>query len=344
MKKLLKIGLAAGVFSFLFYFVDFSELLNTLLNIRLDYLLLLFAIAVVMIWLSALKWQVFIKESGHSVGILHLMKLYTVGYFFNTFTPSYIGGDIARSYHLGKYLGSQKDAFASTFLERFSGLLAMSILGVLFVTLGAKVTAGVEIAIFLVAFLASSLALIFFSKTVSKLFEKTSTFLINKFLPEKISSKLLSLQAKVLDAISSVRGNTSLLIKALLLSLAFHVGTVVNTWAAAKAVGWEDPSFMGLFVVVPLVLLVSMVPITPAGIGIQEGAFLFFLQRIGGTKAQGLGVGVLLRAKVMVIALLGGLIWLLIRKSDARKSDTSQEILKEDTKAEPEDLLKEAQS
>ena len=73
---------------------------------------------------------------------------------------------------------------------------------------------------------------------------------------------------------------------------------------------------MGLFIVVPLVLLVSMVPLTPAGIGIQEGAFLFFLQRIGATEAQGLGVGVVLRAKVMVIAMLGGLLWLYVRKSE----------------------------
>jgi uncharacterized protein (TIRG00374 family) len=279
-------------------------------------LVLLFLIGILMVWLSALKWQVFVRAAGHDAGILHLMKLYTVGYFFNTFTPSYIGGDIARSYHLGRFLNNQKDAFAATFLERFTGLLAMSILGVLFVCLGAKVTAGVEYAIFIVAIGAVGLALIFFSRKFCQLFESMATALMVKFLPEKYSKKGTSIMTKVLSAMESARGNMPLFVKAMMLSLAFHVGTVLNTWAAARAVGWENPDPMGLFIVVPLVLLVGMVPLTPAGIGIQEGAFLFFLQRIGATEAQGLGVGVVLRAKVMVIAMLGGLLWLYVRKSE----------------------------
>ncbi len=317
---MIKVLFTIVVFGFLAWLVDFGELANTLINIRLDYLVLLFLIGILMVWLSALKWQVFVRAAGHDAGILHLMKLYTIGYFFNTFTPSYIGGDIARSYHLGRFLNNQKDAFAATFLERFTGLLAMSVLGVLFVCLGAKVTAGVEYAIFIVAFGAVGLALIFFSRKFCQVFESIAIALMTKFLPEKFSKKAESIMTKVLAAMESARGNMPLFVKAMMLSLAFHVGTVLNTWAAARAIGWENPDPMGLFIVVPLVLLVSMVPLTPAGIGIQEGAFLFFLQRIGATEAQGLGVGVVLRAKVMVIAMLGGLLWLYVRKSEASTS------------------------
>ena len=315
---MLRILLSIVVLAFLIYFVDLRALADVLLNIRFDYLFLLFLIAVVMIWLSALKWRVFIRASGHEVGILRLMKLYTIGYFFNTFTPSYIGGDIARSYHLGRFLKSQKDAFSATFLERFTGLLAMSILGISFVILGAEVTAGVEYAIFFVAAGALFLTFIFFSRTGCDYFKSFSLCFVDKFAPSGVGCKVKPLIEKVLGAMDSARGDMRLFSKAMALSLAFHVGTVVNTWLAAKAIGWDDPNFMELFIVVPLVLLVGMVPLTPAGIGIQEGAFLFFLMRIGATEAQGLGVGVLLRAKVMVIALIGGLMWFFLRTKESK--------------------------
>ncbi len=100
-----------------------------------------------------------------------------------------------------------------------------------------------------------------------------------------------------------------------------HVLTVINTYTAALAIGWTDANFTGMFVVVPLVLLVSMVPLTPNGLGIQEGAFLFLLKRIGATEAQGLGVGILLRAKVMVLAVVGGILWWYVRRH-AKASET----------------------
>jgi len=57
-----------------------------------------------------------------------------------------------------------------------------------------------------------------------------------------------------------------------------------------------------------------MAPLTPSGLGLQEGAFLFLLQRIGASHAQGLGVGLVLRAKVMLVAVIGGVLWLRVRK------------------------------
>jgi uncharacterized protein (TIRG00374 family) len=106
------------------------------------------------------------------------------------------------------------------------------------------------------------------------------------------------------------RGNPILFFKALAYSFLFHVLTVVNTYVACRAIGWEDPQFFGLFVVVPLILLVGMLPLTPNGVGLQEGAFVFFLQRVGSSASQGLAVGLVLRAKVILLALVGGIIFL----------------------------------
>ncbi len=320
----LRLFIAVALLACLFYFVGAVELLQIFRQIDPFFLTLLLLLAFVMVWASCLKWQLFIKASGNHVPILHLMKLYSVGYFFNTFTPSYVGGDLARSFHLGRYLSNQGDALIATFLERFTGLLAMSLLGVTFLLLGTKATAGLSLAILMVAGGAIFLSTLCFSKTVAEFSFPLFKRLAQAFVPAKLKTKVLMLIDKVDEGMQHARRNVPLLIKALLLSLFFHCLTVLNTYLAARSVGWEDPDIAGLFVVVPLVLLVSMAPITPSGLGIQEGAFLFFLQRIGGTHAQGLGVGLVLRGKIMLLGIVGGLLWLHVRGQSPKKDTDPQ--------------------
>lgn len=304
-----RVLLAAGILVALLSFAGVEDLARALMQIDLWSVAALFAIAGAMIWVSCLKWRLFLRSSGSDASLLRLMKYYLIGYFFNLFTPSFIGGDVARSYQLGHHLGRQKDAFVSTYLERFTGLLAMVGLGVLFVSLGVEVTAGLEWAIALLGVATAGLALVTFSRQASSVARQLSVSSVRRIGQPKFSERLERLWRRMDDAFTVTRQRKSLLVASLGLSLVFHVLTVVNTYVAARAIGWENPPFAGLFVVVPLVLIVGMVPVTPSGIGIQEGAFLFFLQRIGATSAQGLMVGLLLRAKVVILGLIGGIIF-----------------------------------
>ncbi len=334
MSKKVRFVLAGSLLALLIYLVDPADLLEALAEVDLTYIFYLLVLAVVLVWLSCLKWRLFIRAAGHDAGILRLMKLYTIGYFFNIFTPSYVGGDVARSYQLGKFLGNQRDAFVSTFLERFTGLLAMVMLGVGSVALGSEVAAGVETAILLVGALVFTAALMCFSVPFGTFCIGIGLRLIRMMRLGKFADKLEKTWHKVMAAMDHARRDWVLLIKAFLLSFAFHAAGVFNTWVACRAVGWESPDFGALFVVVPLVLLVGMVPITPSGLGLQEGAFLFFLKRIGATDGQALGVGVVLRAKVMVVALFGGLLFATLQEKsdpeldggDAKKTGSGNDV------------------
>jgi glycosyltransferase 2 family protein len=312
MKKI-RIVIALVLLSALLYFVGVDELVKVWSSIDYWYLTLLLGLAVVLVWASCLKWQLFIRASGNDAPMLHLMKLYTVGYFFNTLAPSVVAGDVARSLHLGKYLSNQRDAFISTFLERFTGLLAMAMLGVGFLLCGVKATTGLSLAIFSLGAGVFFLALISFSSKVAGLAFPLAGVFVDKFLPKKSREKAKKMITQVDQGMYHARSNPRLLIKALLLSLLFHFLTIINTYLAARSIGWTDPNFLELFIVVPLVLIISMAPITPSGLGIQEGAFLFFLQEIGATHAQGLGVGLVLRAKAILLAIVGGFLWMSLK-------------------------------
>jgi uncharacterized membrane protein YbhN (UPF0104 family) len=112
-----------------------------------------------------------------------------------------------------------------------------------------------------------------------------------------------------------------LVAKALVISLMFHLLTVINTAAVASAIGWSTVPWTSLVIVVPLILIVGAVPISPQGLGIQEGAFVFFLSSVGATTDQALAIALVLRVKSYLLAICGGLLWLGIRSPQTIVSD-----------------------
>ena len=119
-----------------------------------------------------------------------------------------------------------------------------------------------------------------------------------------------------------VKKKPQLLLKALALSFLFHSFTVFNTMATGWAIGWQAPPFLDLFVVLPLILVISALPLTPQGLGIQEGAFYFFLQHVGASPQQALSIALVLRAKTYVLALCGGvvLLWRMFRNHERKEA------------------------
>lgn len=288
----------------LLYLAHPAELVQALSQLTIVLALYLMLISVLLVYASALKWKLFIESFGKSASLWSLFHYYLVGYFVNLLAPSYVGGDIARSWYVGKKIG-QHQAFTATILERYTGLAAMIGLGVVFVWFVDQANSVVRLSVVLLAVglvIGTSLALS----------QRALSFLGRiRFL-----ASLLKHLEKIQEGLRLARSNHGLLLKTISLSLLFHSITVLNTFAAAYAVGWTSVPVGDLFVVLPLILLIGALPVAPSGLGVQEGAFYFFLTGIGATPAQALGVGVILRAKSYVLALWGGLYWWLLRNRE----------------------------
>src|SRR5262249_16292884 len=144
--------------------------------------------------------------------------LYLIGYFCNFFMPSYLGGDVVRSLHLGKRAGQHRAAVA-TVLERFSGLVAMIALGFLFMW-GSLVPWWVRIAIVGVA---AGLA----TGTYVALHPRLIRLLQGWRFTKGFSTHAERFQAATKFAISQ----PTLMVKAFALSFLFHTLTVANVVA-----------------------------------------------------------------------------------------------------------------
>lgn len=307
-QRMVKGGVAIVLVAVVFYSVNMSELVQALRNLSVWLGSFLILLSIAMVYLSAVKWKLFLELIGRGAGkdgqrgtaevsAFRLFHLYMVGYFVNLILPSYVGGDVVRSWSIGKQVG-QHEALAATILERYTGLVAMIALAVIFVWFVPSVTIEIRLSVLAVA---GGLAVITFVALSSSALRKLSA------IPQL--TKICHHLGQIQSGFRLARGRPDLLIGTLALSFLFHTLTVVNTMIAGIAVGWEFPPPLQLFVVLPLILLVSALPLSPQGLGIQEGAFYFFLQSVGATPAQALGVALILRAKSYLLSLWGGAVW-----------------------------------
>jgi uncharacterized protein (TIRG00374 family) len=301
-KRLIKGIFALLLIAGLFYFTSFEEVFKALLNLTPASVLLLLLVSLILIWISVIKWGMLLRELGGNFTSFYLGKLYLLGYFVNSFLPSQVGGDLLRSVSIGKTLGHDR-AFAATILERYTGIVAMSVLA--FITMWCVHVPP------LIRWLVFGFVLGVAAATIVALSRKALVILVKIGLP----AKYLKLLLKIQRAFRIIYSKPWIIVKALLLSFLYHTFTVVNTAICAAAVGWHNVSLLDLFTVLPLILLVGALPLTPSSLGIQEGAFYFFLQMIGATRGQALGIAVILRAKGYFLASLGGIVFFSRTKS-----------------------------
>lgn len=302
--KYLKILIALIIFCSLFFVVKIEDLISSFKEVTLTEFSILMLVSIVLVWISAIKWQIFLEFFGEKRSTFKLFSYYLIGYFVNLIVPSYIGGDVVRSLYASK---SKTQGILSTILERLTGLIAMVTLGVVFVNF-TPIVQELKLTIFIIAGVILLGLIPIFSDKFFNIFTKLPV--VKKFKPKLEQVKTSLVLAK---------NNYPLLFKTFSLSYLFHFVTVINVLTVAYAIGWFEVPIMELFVILPVVLLIGAIPITPSGLGLQEGAFFFTLTKIGATNEQALAIAVILRLKTYVLAAMGGIFFLLQKKASHSK-------------------------
>ncbi len=300
-KLLLGFALLAGL---LMWEGNAQRLWTIFRSMRPGDVLVLFVVGLVMNWISCLKWRVFLKERGTSVSLFRLLNLYFIGKFFNNFMPSMVGGDLTRTYLLGRQIKSQSQSFASVFLERLTGLIALILLVICFSLADPDLLSEPKIGI---AVVAVSLALVLFIGVLLKRgFIDWAEMKLGSihFVPVVFGNI-----KRVQHDIIYFRGKYKVLAAAMAYSFGFHFMTSVNVYLCCLAIH-VYPSFLDIAVITPIILLLNIIPVSPNNIGWWEWTFSFLLVEAGTGPAEGLAVALILRAMSLLFSLAGGALFL----------------------------------
>jgi glycosyltransferase 2 family protein len=120
---------------------------------------------------------------------------------------------------------------------------------------------------------------------------------------------------KSLDSCRQFGKEKAFLVKTIVLSLALNIFMVLQISVLGSGLDLGI-SFTALLVIVPIVACISALPITPNGLGVREGLFVFMLGVIAIAKTAALSVSLLASAEGLFWSMIGGLVYMGLREKE----------------------------
>lgn len=298
----LKGALSAALLFFLVRRIDWGEVGGMLRHTDLRWVFLSVLAGVLPIAISSWKWRILLQARGMRLPFGRLFNLYFAGLFINNFFPSTIGGDLFRGLAVGKEVGAPAHAVASVFMERFTGLTALTAIALVAFAGNQSSFHDPRFAVALGTGLAAYLAL-----TAMVMLPGPLAWCLRRF-PAGLPGRLIGKVVRVQSAIHEYAGQSRAVAAALGLSLLFHLSAMLNVYVCSRAFGIALPP-RTLLVIVPVIMFITALPITVGGLGLIEWAFFFTFGASGAGGSPGLLVSLLIRANSLLFSLWGGIVY-----------------------------------
>jgi len=281
--------------------VDFSDLRDSFMTQNPVFLGLAALGVVVQIIFGALRWHSIRRALEPDLhGIIRSSVIYYMSSFFNIAMPSTLGGDAARVVFLKKDRVSMKDALFGVVLDRIIALLGM------------------------LAVVASTTPILCDYFGISRMFgfAVMALFwggliagyaLLGWLLPRLAGFLKFAWVNDILIAIQTMLKRRGLFIASLLAAIIAHIAYAGSAYALSQGLHM-DISFIAILTLVPMVLLLTTLPISLGGWGIREMGMVHSLALIGIPGANALLLSLQLGMVSTIVSLGGGLVYLLGKK------------------------------
>ncbi len=298
MTTLLKIAVSATLLYILIINTDTEALIQVVKSIPPIYVVVLAGLFVFIQVLSAYRWSIVLKKDME-VPYHRVFSIFLVGTFFNNFLPTVVGGDVIKGYYLYKISGNGEQAFASILIDRYSGFTALMAITLVGLAAGYTLIAGTGLGVFFLLLLG--------------FFVTASLFMwvdwLNLWLRKLLSRVgLYGINEKVENFYSSLKSyatSYAILVKIFFLSVVIQTTFILCYVILGRGLGMEVPVEY-FFLFVPLATAISMVPVSLAGLGIREGAFVFLFAQGGASTEEALLLSLLWFGIMVAVSTVGG--------------------------------------
>jgi glycosyltransferase 2 family protein len=298
--------------------------------INVQPLMLAVLIYIVGLLITFLRWHLLVRAVDLPFSRYDAVRLGLVGFYFNTFLPGSIGGDVVKAYNIARENSRRTLAVATVLIDRILGLWALiwfvALVGGLFWALGNPMMQNGTlegIVISTMVFVAVSTAI---WASLGLLSDDQATRFAARVEGQ---SRWRHSLAELWRACWMYRQRSGAVLIAMLVTLVAHTGWVLVFHFAVMA--FEPPNYAteaGTFaehaVVVPVGMTVSAFIPLPGGIGVGEVAYGRLYKILGKPEVNGVVGCMSQRVITYTLGFIGYLIYLRMRKGvavvDAKKS------------------------
>ena len=235
------------------------------------------------IFFSIMRWKVLLKGQDLNVPFPHIVKTFLVGRFLGTFTPTGVGLEAYKAYDIARYTGKTEASVSVVLIEKMIGtFFSLSLL--VLITLPFFVgSINIKFLYIFGAFFAFFFVVALILLYSPGFFRRVLT--LNFPLKGKIEKPL----NRMVDAFTIYSERKGNLIAAIFLGLAVYFFWFLTYYTNSLAMG-AGLLLTDVLKVGPMTQIATMIPLSIAGIGLREGAFMGLLDSLGVIAGSDSGV------------------------------------------------------
>lgn len=273
------------------------------------------------ITITGLRWHLLLHSQDIRLPLKDTLALNMIGTLFNTVIPGAVGGDVMKGYYLSRRAPNRRTLAVTTLLvDRVLGLLALLMLPLIAAAWNRDLVMRSHPMQVLLYIAAGGVAAGFFGFLMALAVGSRVLAIIEplaeRFRPVKVFRK-------VLWAVVQYQHHTQVLLLCILISWVNHL---LGTWAfllcaqALTDVHFEISQFM---LVVPLGLVTTAIPISPAGVGVGQAAFFTLFNLLPGlTGRLGSEACTLFQFVMVAVYLTGFIVYIFYRHESEPGTDS----------------------
>lgn len=260
--------------------------------------------------LATVRWKILLKVQGIDMGWVKTWQLFMIGMFFNLFMLGSTGGDVVKMFLTMREARNNKAAaLLSVFMDRIIGMMALILISLGFLYLRYDVLSHSPAS---AALLTSLLWLLAAAVVMTLGMFFGSAFGWVHYLP-----KWTPLRGRIVEVSAACHMYAKewrQTIWAFLVSFPLLAMFFITFYCAAKAFT-DQLGLIDVFSVMPIVAVITAIPISVSGIGLRESLFVSLLAPFGVGPAVATLISVTGFLINTVGSLAGGLVFLFYRSS-----------------------------
>jgi glycosyltransferase 2 family protein len=305
--KIIKLLISIIIIIIIIKSISYESFKKEISNAKMSMILLAFFLLVSRVPIMALRWKILLNIRNSECSLLSLTKYYFLGFFFNAFLPSSIGGDVARGIYTIRDNISKEVAISSILLERYLGLFALVLIG--FVSYLYCINYGFmhsDILFFLGQFI-GIFVFIFFVFFIIPYFFKYFSYSNDSY---RIFLKIFY----YLNNFSLYWSKPYRIISVLLITILCQIIGILAVYLISLSVN-ENMVFTYFLFLLPVIWLIALIPISLGGLGVREGAFIYLFALAGMNTQIAISISVIWLALSYSQCFIGGFFLLPLKRN-----------------------------
>ena len=298
--RVLRIVIAISLLVLLATQINLSYTLDVLADLRWELVAAVVALLFLARVIAAYRWYALLKQVGSAIQFGNIVRLVFVSGFVGYFMPGTLGIEALRIYGFARTTANAALAVTSVAVDRVLGTFALILLALAGLPfLPDVLPAGV-------AYVGWVGLLLLAAAVVASLEPRPRRLALHLLSPFQLAQGGLR---KVFGILDAYRARPWALLWSALVAVGFHLLRCAAVGIGAAAFGVHLPAVVYV-TITPLITMLARIPISIAGLGVQEAGFVYFYGVFGMPAGVALLLSLLIRACTILSVTPGA--WLYI--------------------------------